>query len=201
VEPHRGFGHIAVSVPDVYAFCADLEKAGVAFQKKPDEGRMKGLAFAKCPDGYWIEVISRSLPELPGLGSRPSFAQTMLRVAEKDGSIAFFTDKLGMTLLDARHFGPDRGDFSLYFLASLPTGVVLPAADDEAAKGWMTTKNLCVVELTHNHGTEADESFKYHNGRDSPAGFSHVGFTAAAGPAADLTTPRDGYAVTVRARA
>jgi hypothetical protein len=27
--------------------------------QKPDEGRMKGLAFVADPDGYWIEVISR----------------------------------------------------------------------------------------------------------------------------------------------
>jgi hypothetical protein len=29
-----------------------MEARGVAFQKKPDEGRMKGLAFALDPDGY-----------------------------------------------------------------------------------------------------------------------------------------------------
>jgi hypothetical protein len=27
---------------DVYAACSELEAAGVKFQKKPDEGRMKG---------------------------------------------------------------------------------------------------------------------------------------------------------------
>ena len=25
-----------------------------------DEGRMKGLAFAYDPDGYWIELVSRN---------------------------------------------------------------------------------------------------------------------------------------------
>lgn len=29
VEPHRGFGHIAVMTPDVYASCAELEADGV----------------------------------------------------------------------------------------------------------------------------------------------------------------------------
>ena len=38
-------------VPDVYEICDKLEAAGVAFQKKPDGGRMKGLAFALDPDG------------------------------------------------------------------------------------------------------------------------------------------------------
>ena len=60
VEPYRGFGHLAVMTPDVYAACADLEAAGVSFQKKPDEGRMKGLAFCLSPEGYWIEIIRRS---------------------------------------------------------------------------------------------------------------------------------------------
>jgi len=40
-----------VACDDVHAACSELEKKGVAFQKKPDEGRMKGLAFVKDPDG------------------------------------------------------------------------------------------------------------------------------------------------------
>ena len=41
LQPHRGFGHIAVMTPDVYAACAELEANGVAFQKKPNEGKVK----------------------------------------------------------------------------------------------------------------------------------------------------------------
>ena len=51
VEPFRGFGHIAVMTRDVYAVSEELEAAGVRFQKRPNEGRMKGLAFALDPDG------------------------------------------------------------------------------------------------------------------------------------------------------
>lgn len=43
VEPNRGFGHIAVNCDDVYASCEKLVAADVKFQKKPDEGRMKGF--------------------------------------------------------------------------------------------------------------------------------------------------------------
>jgi hypothetical protein len=39
----RGFGHIAVMCKDVYSECKELEDKGVRFQKRPDEGRMKGL--------------------------------------------------------------------------------------------------------------------------------------------------------------
>ena len=38
-EERDGFGHIAFSTNDVYEACDQLEKAGVEFKKKPDEGR------------------------------------------------------------------------------------------------------------------------------------------------------------------
>jgi lactoylglutathione lyase len=56
-EP-QGFGHIGISVPDVYAACERFSKNNVEFVKRPDDGKMKGLAFIKDPDGYWIEILS-----------------------------------------------------------------------------------------------------------------------------------------------
>ena len=56
----RGFGHIGITVPDVYEASENFEKHGIEFVKKPDDGTMKGLAFIKDPDGYWIEILSAS---------------------------------------------------------------------------------------------------------------------------------------------
>lgn len=54
----QGFGHIAFTVPDVTAICTRLDEMGAEFVKRPDDGAMKGIAFVKDPDGYWVEILS-----------------------------------------------------------------------------------------------------------------------------------------------
>jgi lactoylglutathione lyase len=56
-EPHRGFGHVCVSVDNIQAACARLESAGYTFRKKLTDGKMKHIAFVLDPDGYWVEIV------------------------------------------------------------------------------------------------------------------------------------------------
>mmetsp|Transcript_9361 Transcript_9361/g.17288 ORF Transcript_9361/g.17288 Transcript_9361/m.17288 type:complete len:404 (-) Transcript_9361:142-1353(-) len=179
----RGFGHVAFNCDDVYEACERLEKNGVKFQKKPDDGRMKGLAFALDPDGYWIEIVKR---ENLGWKEYYNLSQTMLRVKDGPASVEFYTKHLGMTLLRKRDF--PQWKFSLYFLASISPSELaecLPLDPECKHAGGLNPEvpnaltkiawNQC-LELTWNHGTEKDPDFKVHDGNAQPQGFGHIGF-------------------------
>ena len=53
----QGFGHICFSVPDLDAAIHWFDENKVAYVKRPEQGKMKDVAFIKDPDGYWIEIV------------------------------------------------------------------------------------------------------------------------------------------------
>jgi len=57
----NGFGHLAVSVPDIYGACERMKEDGVSISREP--GPMKHgttvIAFIEDPDGYKVELIER----------------------------------------------------------------------------------------------------------------------------------------------
>lgn len=59
-----GYGHIAVSVPDLEATLATLETSGIRPERPPysvgDDATL--LCFVRDPDGYRVELIERRSP-------------------------------------------------------------------------------------------------------------------------------------------
>ncbi|KAF1981539.1 lactoylglutathione lyase [Aulographum hederae CBS 113979] len=171
-EPHRGFGHIAISVDNIQAACQRLEDAGYKFQKKLTDGRMRSIAFALDPDGYWVEIIcQKPVTETENVKETDTgtyrMNHSMIRVKDAEKSLAFYKDIMGMKLKRVSE-NKDNG-FDLYFLGygadandNSPNGVN-PVADHEG-----------LLEMTWNYGTEKDENFKYHDGNSEPQGFGHI---------------------------
>jgi lactoylglutathione lyase len=60
-ELGTGFGHLAIEVSDVYAFCTEVKKNGgkVIREAGPMKGGTSVLAFITDPDGYYIELIQK----------------------------------------------------------------------------------------------------------------------------------------------
>jgi lactoylglutathione lyase len=38
----------------------EIQQNGVTYVKRPDQGKMKDVAFIQDPDGYWIEIVQPS---------------------------------------------------------------------------------------------------------------------------------------------
>ncbi|WP_350575372.1 lactoylglutathione lyase [Pseudomonas sp. HY2-MNA-CIBAN-0224] len=118
----------------------------------------------------------QELNNVPGVTAQPNsatqqfvFNHTMLRVKDIEKSLDFYTRVLGFSLLEKRDF--PEAEFSLYFLALVDKALI--PADDAARTVWM--KSIPgILELTHNHGTENDADFAYHNGNTDPRGFGHI---------------------------
>jgi len=183
-EEKDGFGHVAFNCEDIYEATKMLEEKGVSFKKKPNEGRMSGIAFAYDPDGYWVELLNRSKVAVPKIENYFNLSQTMLRVKDLHKSIAFY-ETFGLKVLRKKNYG----SFTNAFMG-VPDELNIPSTDSEDpvnrdestwsdadAKEMLMRRFLPVLELTHNHGTEDDEEFKHFNGNESGRqGFGHIGF-------------------------
>ncbi|KAF2735871.1 glyoxylase I [Polyplosphaeria fusca] len=168
----RGFGHLCISVDNIQAACQRIEDAGYKFQKKLTDGKMRHIAFALDPDGYWVEVVGKKpLEETENVKETDTATyrlnHTMIRIKDPEASLSFYKDVMGMQL--KRTHESQNGGFNLYFLGygppapeNTPQGVS-PTADFEG-----------LLELTWNYGTEKDPNFKYHDGNAQPQGFGHI---------------------------
>lgn len=101
-----------------------------------------------------------------------AFNHTMLRVKDPKASLDFYRGVLGFTVVREVHF--PQAKFTLYFLViadDVPPAVL--EGDDATRRRWLATQRG-VLELTHNHGTEAQDGPVYHDGNQDPRGFGHI---------------------------
>lgn len=118
-----------------------------------------------------------TLLDLPGVTAQPEadthgyvFNHTMIRVKDVAASLDFYTRVLGFTPVHRQVF--DEAKFTIYYLVLRADRAAIP--DDDAARLEWVLGQPGVLELTHNHGTEDDPDFHYHNGNGEPRGFGHL---------------------------
>ncbi|KAJ1848130.1 Lactoylglutathione lyase [Coemansia sp. RSA 2703] len=93
------------------------------------------------------------------------YNHTMYRVKDPKASLKFYSEILGMQLVDEHH-NPEA-KFSLYFLGY----------KDPASQGLDRLARQGLLELTHNHGTEDDAAFSYNTGNGDIGGYGHIAIT------------------------
>ncbi|KAA8515516.1 hypothetical protein F0562_018873 [Nyssa sinensis] len=122
-----GFGHFAISTPDVYKLVENIRAKGgnVTREPGPVKGGKSVIAFVKDPDGYIFELIQRGPTPEP-------LCQVMLRVGDLDRSIKFYEKALGMKLL--RTIDNPAYKYTL------------------AMMGYADEYETTVLELTYNYG-------------------------------------------------
>lgn len=175
---HRGFGHICFSVDNLEATEQELLDNDVKFQKKTADGRQKNIAFALDPDGYWIELIENGTNKKPDSTDKSTYKlnHTMVRVKDAQKSLDFYTKVLGMDLISTSvHEG---AKFTLYFLAYTKDSNFKQNLEERSQQ----VLRQGILELTHNWGTETDDSFQgYHNGNSTEngakTGYGHIAIT------------------------
>ena len=48
-------------MPDLAAAVQWFDDNQVTYVKRPEQGKMRDVAFIKDPDGYWIEIVQPNL--------------------------------------------------------------------------------------------------------------------------------------------
>ncbi|KAF5685315.1 Lactoylglutathione lyase [Fusarium denticulatum] len=161
--PYLGFSHISISVANVQSTYQTLAKAGYKFQQDVSSGNEPVIALD--PDGYWIRLSEQYSPN----GNVPSSAagrsnvnQYALRVTDADRSVRYYTENLGMKLIQT--LDSENGNSRTFLLGYPSTGPFTGAEVLSCREG--------LLALIWQGGENAIS--QVHNGNDQPQGFGHI---------------------------
>lgn len=109
--------------------------------------------------------LRKAYATMPTDTAKYKFNHSMLRIKDPKRSLEFYQDGLGMSLINKLP-NPDN-KFDLYFLAY--------DGPNSVSKDNHWTDREGIVELTHNYGTENDDSYQVSTGNEDPyKGFGHI---------------------------
>lgn len=168
----RGFAHICISVDSIEAACKRVSRLGYRVQKRLDTGSVDDFAFVLDPDDYWVQIVAHNFArdtEDSTITDTKSYRMnhTMLRVKDKDISVKFYKEVLGMKLrrVSKQH---DSG-FNIYCLGYSP-----PVESNTVYHSIAEANCEGLLVLKWYYGTEKEEGKVYHDGNTDPQGFGHI---------------------------
>lgn len=191
---------IGITLPNVDIARAQLAEAGVSVSQPNQFGDIGYMCHLQDQEGFSIELLQHRFGAQRAqgegnparvLGGGARVGQITLRTKNLDAALAFYRDRLGMTLLSIQPV-TDYG-FTLYFLAF--TDERPPASDLEAVgnREWLWQRPYTTLELQHVPGSA--RSFTLPG--DGEAGFAGIAITGS-GERASLLTDDGGGAVELR---
>ncbi|KAG5798196.1 hypothetical protein H9Q69_002805 [Fusarium xylarioides] len=162
-KPYFGFSYFSISVANVQSTYQTLAKAGYRFQQNVSPGNESVVALD--PDGYWIHITEQDSSiknASSGAVGRSSVNQYTLRVTDAAQSILYYTENLGMKLIQT--LDSENGNSKTFLLGYPSTGPFTGTEDLSRREG--------LLALIWRGGESAIS--QVHNGNDQPQGFGHI---------------------------
>jgi catechol 2,3-dioxygenase-like lactoylglutathione lyase family enzyme len=152
---------IGVTLPNVDIAYEQLSKAGIAVSEPRQFGDIGYMCHLADPEGFSIELLQHRFeanrgagegdPALP-LGGGGRIGQVTLRTADLEADLAFYREKLGMTLLSIQPV--TAYGFDLYFLAFTEERPPDPDLKAVGNREWLWQRPYTTLELQHVTGAK-----------------------------------------------
>lgn len=155
-DPADRYWKIGITLPNVDIACDQLLRSGVSVSEPRQFGDIGYMAHLTDPEGFSIELLQHRFQQNRGvaegnpkalLGGGARLGQVTLRTANLGADLAFYQEKLGMTLLSIQPV--TAYGFDLYFLAFTNEAPPDPDLRAVANREWLWRRPYTTLELQH----------------------------------------------------